>query len=99
MPSTPQTGRYPATIASDVLYLTADGAYALRSTDGEVLWHQPLGSSPSVSFTPAVVLDGAVYLVRLDKHGGVLYALDARTGAEYWHTPYPSRGAGLGVAQ
>lgn len=82
--------RDPAIIANDVLYLTADGVYALRSTDGEVLWHQPLGSSPSVSFRPLVVLDGAVYLVRLDKHGGVLYALNTRDGAECWHTPYPS---------
>jgi eukaryotic-like serine/threonine-protein kinase len=82
--------RDPATVANDVLYLTADGVYALSSADGEVLWHQPLGSSPSVSFRPLVVLDGAVYLVRLDKHGGVLYALNTRTGAEYWHTPYPS---------
>ncbi|HLZ23299.1 MAG TPA: PQQ-binding-like beta-propeller repeat protein [Ktedonobacterales bacterium] len=91
--------RDPAIIANDVLYLTADGVYALRSADGEILWHQPLGSSPSVSFCQPVVLDGAVYLVRLDKHGGVLYALNTHTGAEYWHTPYPSRGAGLGVAQ
>ncbi len=86
-------------VANDVLYLTADGAYALSSEDGEVLWHDPLGSSPSISFRQPVVLDGAVYLVRLDKHGSMLYALDARTGAECWHTPYPSRGAGLGVAQ
>jgi outer membrane protein assembly factor BamB len=83
-------GHYPATIAHGVLYLTADGAYALRSADGEVLWHQALESSPGVSFHPLVVLDGAVYLVRLDKRGGVLYALNTRTGAEYWHTPYPS---------
>lgn len=94
------TGRHPATVANGVLYIATDGVYALRSADGEVLWHQPLGSSPSVSFCQPVVLDGAVYLVRLDKRGrGVLYALNTRTGAEYWHTPYPSRGAGLGVAQ
>jgi outer membrane protein assembly factor BamB len=90
--------RDPATVANDVLYLTADGVYALSSADGEVLWHQPLGSSPSVSFRPLVVLDGAVYLVRLDKRGGVLYALNTRTGAEYWHTPYPSALA-VAVAQ
>jgi outer membrane protein assembly factor BamB len=84
-------GHYPATIAHDVLFIATDGAYALRSADGAVLWHQPLGSSPSVSFRQPVVLDGAVYLVRLDKRGrGVLYALKTRTGAEYWHTPYPS---------
>ena len=91
--------RNPATIANDVLYLTADGTYALRGADGEVLWHQPLESSPSVSFCQPVVLDGAVYLMRLDRHAGVLYALNTRNGAEYWRTPYPSRGAGLAATQ
>jgi outer membrane protein assembly factor BamB len=92
-------GHYPATIADNVLYINTDGPYALSSEDGVVLWHQPLGSSPSVSFTPPVVLDGAVYLARIDGHGrGVLYALNTRNGAEYWHTPYPSI-APLAVAQ
>lgn len=90
----------PATIANDVLYLAADGAYALNSMDGTVLWHEPLESGRSVSFHPPVVLDGAVYLVRLDgRSRGMLYALDARTGAECWHTPYPLGGALLAVAQ
>jgi outer membrane protein assembly factor BamB len=93
-------GHYPATIAHNVLYITTDGAYALNSEDGAVLWHQPLGSSPSVSFTPPFVLDGAVYLVRIDGHGrGVLYALSTRSGAEYWHIPYPVGIAPLAVAQ
>lgn len=84
-------GHYPATIAHDNLYIATDGAYALRSADGEVVWHQPLGSSPSVSYRPLIVHDSAVFLVRLDGHGrGTLYALNTRTGAEYWHTPYPS---------
>jgi outer membrane protein assembly factor BamB len=84
-------GRYPATIAHGVLYIATDGAYALRSANGEVLWHQSLGSNPSVSFRPLVILDGAVFLARLDGHGrGVLYAHDTRTGAECWHTSYPS---------
>jgi outer membrane protein assembly factor BamB len=91
--------QYPATVANGVLYIATDGVYALHSSDGAVLWQQPLGNSPSVSFCQPVALDGAVYLVRLDKHGSVLYALDARTGTECWHTPYPSRGAGLGVTQ
>jgi outer membrane protein assembly factor BamB len=94
-------GHYPATIAENVLYITTDEAYALSSEDGEVLWHQDLGSSPS-GFTPPVVLGGAVYLVRTDKRGwGVLYALNTRNGAEYWHIPYPrySLAAPLAVAQ
>ncbi len=93
-------GHYPATIANDVLYITTDGIYALSSEDGAVLWRQPLESSRSVSFSPPVVLDGAVYLMRIDGHSrGVLYALNARTGAECWRTAYP-RGTGtLAVAQ
>ena len=84
-------GGYPATIAENVLYITTDGAYALSSEDASVLWHQDLGNSPSVSFRQPVVQESAVYLVRIDGHGrGVLYALDTHTGAEYWHTAYPS---------
>jgi len=83
-------GHYPATIANDVLYINTDGPYALSSEDGAVLWRQDLGSSPGVSFHPPVVLDGAVYLVRIDERGrGVLYALKTRNGTGYWHTPYP----------
>jgi outer membrane protein assembly factor BamB len=96
---------YPATIASNVLHttITADGAYALSSADGAILWHQPLGNGPGVSYTfdPPVVLDGAVYLERTDKRArGVLFALDARDGAECWHTLYPLiGGVRLAVAQ
>jgi outer membrane protein assembly factor BamB len=102
------SGYDPATIAENVLYIniTADGAYALRSEDGAVLWHQPLESNSNldraVTFTPSVVLDGAVYLVRIDKRGrGVLYALDARTGAECWrwHPAPPSAIGPLAVAR
>jgi outer membrane protein assembly factor BamB len=103
------SAQYPATLANDLLYITAtgDGVYALRSADGVVLWHQPLGSSPSIpgvsstfTFDGPVVLDGAVYLVRVDNRGqGVLFALDAHTGAECWHIPYPLGGAWLAVAQ
>lgn len=81
-------GHYPATIAQNGLYLTTDGAYALSSEDGAVLWHQSMGSNPGVSFRQPVVLDGAVYLVRFDKRArGVLYALDRRDGVECWHIP------------
>ncbi len=95
-------GQYPATSADDILYIIADGAYALHSEDGSVLWRQSLESNPSVLFSPSVVLGGAIYLVRDDKRGrGVLYALDRHTGAECWrwHTSPPSAIAPLAVAQ
>ncbi len=93
-------GHYPATIAENVLYINTDGAYALSSADGAVLWHQHLGSSPSVSFTPSVVLDGVVYLASIDGHGrSILYALNASNGTEYWHSHYPHQIAPLAVAR
>ena len=93
-------GHYPATIAKNVLYINTDGAYALSSADGAVLWHQHLGSSPSVSFTPSVVLDGVVYLASIDGHGrSILYALNASNGTEYWHSHYPHQINPLAVAR
>ncbi len=93
------SGYYSATIAENVLYLNTDGAYALSLADGTVLWYQRLGSNPSVYFTPSVVLDGVVYLASIDGHGhGMLYALNASEGTEYWHSPYPHQIAPLAVA-
>src|SRR6266568_1096175 len=93
-------GHYPATIAENVLYINTDGAYALSSTDGAVLWHQHLGRRPSVSFTPSVVLDGVVYLASIDGHGrSILYALNASNGTEYWHSHYPHQIIPLAVAR
>lgn len=93
-------------IAEDILYITigTDGVYALRSEDGAILWREPLGNEPGVwfSFYPPFVLDGAVYVARRDKRGkSVLFALDARTGAECWrwHTSPPSAIAPLAAAQ
>ncbi len=92
-------GHYPAIIADHVLHINTDGAYALRSADGTVLWHQPIGSSPSVSFTPSVIVDGVVYLVSIDGHGrSILYALNASNGTEYWHNHYLHPIAPLAVA-
>lgn len=94
------SGYYPATIADNVLYINSDGAYALSSADGTVLWHKGLGSSPSVTFTPSVVLDGVVYLASIDGSGrSVLYSLNASNGAEYWHSDYPYQIAPLTVAR
>ena len=94
------SGHYSATLAENVLYLNRDGAYALSSADGTVLWHQRLRSNPSVSFTPSVVLDGVVYLASIDGGGqSVLYALNASDGTAYWHSPYPHEIIPLAVAR
>jgi outer membrane protein assembly factor BamB len=94
------SGHDSATIAENVLYLNRDGAYAQSLADGRVLWHQDLGSSSSVYFTPSVIVDGVVYLARIDGHWqSILYALNASNGTEYWHTHYPHQLAPLAVAQ
>lgn len=93
-------GHYPATLAENVLYVNTDGAYALSSTDGTILWHRHMGSSPSVSFTPSVVLDDVVYLASIDGHGrSILYALNASNGTEYWHSHYPHQIIPLATAR
>ncbi|MGB8348617.1 MAG: PQQ-binding-like beta-propeller repeat protein [Ktedonobacteraceae bacterium] len=93
-------GHHAATMAGNVLYINTDGAYALSSADGTVLWHQRLGSNPSVSFTPSVVLDGVVYLASIDGHGhSILYSLNASNGTEYWHSHYPDQIIPLAVAR
>ena len=95
-------GHYPATIAENVLYINTDGAYALSSADGAVLWHQPLWRNPhlGISFTPSVVLDEVVYLASIDGYGrSILYALNASNGTEYWHSHYPHQIIPLATAR
>lgn len=77
----------PVFATNGILYLNIDGANALDSTSGKVLWHQSLGWNQSVDFLPSVVVDGVDYLVRVDGSGNsTLYALIASSGAEYWHS-------------
>ena len=78
---------YPPIVAQGILYTNSNGAYAVDSADGKVLWHQSLGYDQSFSFGPSVVIDGTDFLSGTDgSGGGTIYALDARTGAEYWHS-------------
>ena len=77
----------PALAMNGALYINIDGAYALRSDNGGILWHKPLGTSQSVDFLPSVVVDGVDYLASNDGRGNsILYALRATDGAEYWHS-------------
>jgi outer membrane protein assembly factor BamB len=91
---------HTATIVGNVVYINIDGAYALNSVDGTLLWHQDLESGPPGFYcTPSIVVDGVVYLA---SGGGppwasILYALNASNGAEYWHKHYPSSIAPLAV--
>jgi outer membrane protein assembly factor BamB len=86
---------HTATLVGNVVYINIDGAYALNSVDGTLLWHKELERC-----SPSVVVDGVVYLASSDGRGrGILYALNASNGAEYWHKHYPSSIAPLAVAR
>jgi eukaryotic-like serine/threonine-protein kinase len=81
--------------ANGTLYVVMDGLDALDATAGALHWHQPLDAPlearQSTSYTPATVAGNVVYLARVDGYGnGVLYALNAATGAIFWQTsPLP----------
>ena len=76
-----------AVSANGALYITLDGAYALDGLTGKVIWHKPLDNNQSVDFTPVTVVGNVVYLGRTDGEGNsTIYALNAATGATYWHS-------------
>jgi outer membrane protein assembly factor BamB len=78
---------YAPIMAQGILYTNSDGAYAVDSADGRILWHQPLGYDQSFSFGPSVVIDGTDFLSSTDGHGiSTIYALNSNTGEEYWHS-------------
>lgn len=79
---------YPPITAQGIVYTNSDGAYAIDSANGKILWHQSLGYNQSVSFGPSVVADGTDFLSSDNGQSFVntIYALNASTGAEYWHS-------------
>lgn len=88
-----------ASSVGDVVYINIDGAYALRSSNGTVIWYKALGSSPSVDFIPSSIFNNVVYLASIDGYGhSILYALNASNGDEYWHSDYPYQLAPITIA-
>ncbi|HET8907050.1 MAG TPA: PQQ-binding-like beta-propeller repeat protein, partial [Ktedonobacterales bacterium] len=81
--------------ANGMLYVSMDAVYALDAATGALRWRQPLdeplGAHQNVWLTPATVAGNVVYLARTDGYGNsVLFALNAATGAIYWHmSPLP----------
>ncbi len=70
----------------NTLFVSADGIYALRADSSDVIWHQAFNADQSVDFTPVTEANGVAYMGRTDGSGNnILYALNASTGAEYWH--------------
>jgi outer membrane protein assembly factor BamB len=71
------------TIVGDIAYAGADGTvYALRSTDGTLLWRS--GIDGGVGDQP-VVAGGVVYVTASTAITATLYALRAGDGAQLWH--------------
>jgi outer membrane protein assembly factor BamB len=77
----------PALAVNGVLYINIDGAEALNSTTGSVIWYTPLRESQGDTFLPSVVVNGVEYLASADdQENCTLYALNASNGAEYWQS-------------
>ena len=66
-------------ILQGVVYVRTDQMYALRASDGHVLWHVPLAQSSS---QPFAVAHGVVYFVL----NGHLSALQAADGHPIWQS-------------
>jgi outer membrane protein assembly factor BamB len=83
-------------LAGPMLYVGGSSAYALRSSDGHIVWRY--GSGSGVQFYQPVAAAGVVFIGSTDLgsfnfhpfgigSSDFLNALDARTGARYWRTP------------
>jgi outer membrane protein assembly factor BamB len=87
------------TVAGQTLYVGGSGAYALRASDGHVVWRYGVGAQ----FYQPVVAAGVVFLGSSDGGSSLhpfgigshdfLNALDARTGQLYWHSSGTVEGA------
>lgn len=81
---------------SSVFLLAYDGLHAF-TTDGERLWHTPLGTSPTNTILDAaqpVVVDGVVYAPTAGAtdhtdSGEAVFALDPATGEQVWRYDVP----------
>lgn len=80
-------------VGSDTVYVGAQDAniYAIRSADHTLAWKFETGGaagSPLIPTGAAPLLDGATLYV--SSVGGMVYALDARTGKQKWGVPFNS---------
>jgi eukaryotic-like serine/threonine-protein kinase len=67
--------------------------YALRTSDGYVLWHSPLMATDGLANSNVVGQSGIIYI---GTGLGSVYAFRAATGVQLWHVPQ-SQGIGQGV--
>ncbi len=80
-----------AVLNNRVYFVVRGRVFALRGSDGTLLWHQdvlPASAHVFGSTTYNFALDGNILLVRLANNGGntsVLFALNASSGSLLWH--------------
>ena len=85
--NSPDYGPNGVTIANGRIYgVTATGVFALDAKTGRQLWYNTHLAARKASFDiPAQVAHGKVFVSSaLTVGGGILYALDAKTGATIW---------------
>jgi len=85
--SSPAYGPNGVTIANGKIYgVTATGIFALDASTGHQIWYNTNLATGKVSFDiPAQVGYGKVFVSSaLTVGGGIIYALDADTGAKIW---------------
>lgn len=61
----------------------AGDIYALQSSNGSVLWHDKLNTSPS----GALLANGFIYLSTSDSYSGAVYAVRTSDGSLLWNYP------------
>ena len=100
-PAAPMGGG--ATVSGGIVYIGdwAGNFYAIRSSDGSLIWRQFVGISsppedpscqPAIGVTgQSVAKDGIVYVPGGDS---AVYALDQNTGAIIWRVPLADPGSG-----
>lgn len=85
--NSPDYGPNGVTIANGTIYgVTATGVFALDAATGRQVWEDPHLAARKASFDmPPQVAGGRVFVASaLTVGGGILYALNAKTGATIW---------------
>ncbi len=86
MYNSPDYGPNGVTIANGTIYgVTQTGVFALDAATGRQLWYDKHLAAGRINFDmPPQVADGKVFVASAITVSGILYALDARTGATIW---------------
>jgi outer membrane protein assembly factor BamB len=66
--------------ANGVVYLAADGLYALDAHSGKLLWHSPLGFTLATSLLPPTVMNAGLF-VQVETENETIYLLNSQDGA------------------